>query len=222
MADQPDLGLTPTPDTGERLSPVRLWDEAPARPARPPRLARATPPGAVPSPAISSRSTTTCASELAQVRDLIRQVRDGAVTAAGARSAINDMTHAAERLDAGCVLRLVLPVRHRASQPGGRGGLSRTCGQQRTGLAPVHRPAVRRAQDHPPGADRPGPRRWSSTCATLTDFDRTAAGGGHPDRHAAVAPGLRGGPAGRAARPARLLPRPAVTVAAGGAASQRR
>jgi len=22
------LGVTPTPDTGERLSPVRLWDEA--------------------------------------------------------------------------------------------------------------------------------------------------------------------------------------------------
>ncbi len=92
MTDQPDLGLTPTPDPGERLSPVRLWDED-ARPAGPP-----APPGTL----YSARGRAVARhliqihdhlrSELTEVRDLIRQVRDGAVTAAGARSAISDMT----------------------------------------------------------------------------------------------------------------------------------
>ena len=86
-----DLGLTPTPDTGERLSPVTLWDEA-ARPSRP------DPAGA----AYTARGRAIGAhlievhdhlrAELARVRDLIRQVREGAVNAGGARSAINEMT----------------------------------------------------------------------------------------------------------------------------------
>ncbi len=92
MADQPELGLTPTPDPGERLSPVRVWDED-ARPAGPP-----APPGTFYS--IRGRAVARhliqihdhLRGELAAVRDLIRQVREGAVSAAGARSAISDMT----------------------------------------------------------------------------------------------------------------------------------
>jgi hypothetical protein len=92
VADQPELGLTPAPAPGERLSPVRLWDED-TRPDGPP-----APPGA----RYSTRGRAIARhliqihdhlrSELAGVRDLIRQVRAGAVSAAGARSAINDLT----------------------------------------------------------------------------------------------------------------------------------
>jgi len=87
-----DLGLTPTPDTGERLSPEARWDEA-TRPTRP-----GPPAGAV----YTARGRLIGAhlievhdhlrSELTRVRDLIRQVREGAVDAGGARSAINEMT----------------------------------------------------------------------------------------------------------------------------------
>jgi Hemerythrin HHE cation binding domain len=87
-----DLGLTPTPDTGERLSAVQVWDET-ARPAGP-----APPPGTV-----YSRLGRYIAGhlievhdhlrgELARVRELVSQVRAGAIDAGGARSAINEMT----------------------------------------------------------------------------------------------------------------------------------
>jgi hemerythrin-like domain-containing protein len=86
------LGLTPTPDTGERLSPVTPWDEA-TRPTRPD-----PPTGAVYTDhgrAISAHLIEIhdhLRAELARVRDLIRQVREGAVDAAGARSAISETT----------------------------------------------------------------------------------------------------------------------------------
>jgi iron-sulfur cluster repair protein YtfE (RIC family) len=86
------LGLTPTPDSGERLSQVRVWDEA-TRPA-----GAAPPPGAV----YTRRGRVIgghlievhdhLRAELARVRDLVRQVREGAADAASARSAINEMT----------------------------------------------------------------------------------------------------------------------------------
>jgi len=85
------LGVTPTPDTGERLSTARLWDES-ARPAGP------QPP---PDAAYSARGRAVARhlveihehlrSELSQIRDLIGQVRD-AGSAARVRSAINQMT----------------------------------------------------------------------------------------------------------------------------------
>jgi len=85
------LGVTPTPDTGERLSTARLWDES-ARPAGP------QPP---PDAAYSARGRAVARhlvgihdhlrSELSQIRDLIGQVRDAA-SAARVRSAINQMT----------------------------------------------------------------------------------------------------------------------------------
>jgi iron-sulfur cluster repair protein YtfE (RIC family) len=86
------LGLAPTPDTGERLTQVRVWDEA-IRPTGP-----APPPGTV----YSRRGRFIGAhlievhdhlrDELDRVRDLVRQVREGAIDAGGARSAINEMT----------------------------------------------------------------------------------------------------------------------------------
>ena len=86
------LGLTPTPDTGERLTEVRVWDEA-TRPTGP-----APPPGTV----YSRRGRVIGAhlieihdhlrDELTRVRDLVRQVREGAIDPGGARSAINEMT----------------------------------------------------------------------------------------------------------------------------------
>jgi hemerythrin-like domain-containing protein len=86
------LGVTPTPDTGERLSSARLWDEN-TRPVRP------EPPSDV---VYTDRGRAVAAhlidvhdhlrAELAQVRDLIRQVREGAIGVARARSVINDMT----------------------------------------------------------------------------------------------------------------------------------
>ena len=45
-----------------------------------------------PSPSTSSTSTTTCAAELAQVRDIVDQVRRGQLTVGAARSEINTMT----------------------------------------------------------------------------------------------------------------------------------
>jgi hemerythrin-like domain-containing protein len=90
--DGSGLGLTPTPDTGERLSSVQVWDEA-TRPSGP-----TPPPGAV----YSRRGRVIgghlievhdhLRAELDRVRDLVRQVREGAADAASARSAINEMT----------------------------------------------------------------------------------------------------------------------------------
>jgi hemerythrin-like domain-containing protein len=85
------LGVTPTPDTGERLTTARLWDES-ARPAgpEPPKDAAYSAHGrAVAGHLIGIHDHLR--SELAQIRDLISQVKDAA-SAAQARSAINQMT----------------------------------------------------------------------------------------------------------------------------------
>jgi len=85
------LGVTPTPDTGERLSSVRLWDEA-TRPAcpEPPADARYTAYGrAIAGHLIEVHDHLRA--ELTRIRDLIGEVRDGA-SAARARSAINQLT----------------------------------------------------------------------------------------------------------------------------------
>jgi len=86
------LGLTPTPDTGERLSPVRLWDEAtrPAGPAPPADAVYTTRGRMIGAHLIEVHDHLRA--ELARVRDLIRQVREGTADAAGARSEINEMT----------------------------------------------------------------------------------------------------------------------------------
>jgi Hemerythrin HHE cation binding domain len=85
------LGVTPTPDTGERLSTARLWDESarPAGPQPPPGAAYSAHGRAVARHLIEIHEHLR--SELAQIRDLIGQVRDAA-SAARVRSAINQMT----------------------------------------------------------------------------------------------------------------------------------
>ena len=85
-------GLTPTPDTGERLSEVQVWDET----TRPTYL------GPPPDAGYSQRGRAIgghlievhdhLRSELAHVRDLVSQVREGSLGPAGARSAINKLT----------------------------------------------------------------------------------------------------------------------------------
>jgi hemerythrin-like domain-containing protein len=85
------LGVTPTPDTGERLSTARVWDES-ARPAgpQPPQDAAYSAHGrAVARHLVEIHDHLR--SELAQIRDLIGQVRDAA-SAARVRSAINQTT----------------------------------------------------------------------------------------------------------------------------------
>ena len=87
-----DLGLTPTPDTGERLSAAQVWDET-TRPTRPApsrgtgysRLGRY-----IGGHLIEVHDHLRA--ELARVRELVRQVREGAIDAGGARSVINEMT----------------------------------------------------------------------------------------------------------------------------------
>jgi hypothetical protein len=85
------LGVTPTPDTGERLSRARLWDEStrPAGPEPPQDAAYSAHGRAIAGHLIGIHDHLRA--ELAQIRDLIGQVRDSA-SAARARSAINQMT----------------------------------------------------------------------------------------------------------------------------------
>lgn len=96
-AAQPDgayarLGLTPTPPPTTRLRSTQSWDEA-SRPRRP---------QSAPDVTYSDRGRAIgqhlidvygyLRAELMQLRDLIDQVRQGAVPAAQARSAVNEMT----------------------------------------------------------------------------------------------------------------------------------
>ena len=86
-----DLGVVPTPDDGVRLSGVAPWDES-TRPHRPP-------PG--PDVAYTRRGRLVgrhlidvhdvLRAELAELRDILGQVREGALAAADARSALNAM-----------------------------------------------------------------------------------------------------------------------------------
>jgi Hemerythrin HHE cation binding domain len=95
-AEAPDwaiaLGVTPTPDTGERLSEERPWDEA-TRPTAPPPPAGTcyTARGSM----IGSHLVEVhdhLRGELSRIRELIGQVQAGALAAGQARSVINDMT----------------------------------------------------------------------------------------------------------------------------------
>jgi hypothetical protein len=86
------LGVTPTPDDGRRLSDERLWDES-ARPTAP-----APDPDAVYTAAGRASGQHLIdvhdhlRAELNRVRSLVKQVADGALTVAAARSEINTMT----------------------------------------------------------------------------------------------------------------------------------
>lgn len=91
--DPAQLTVTPTPDDGVRLSQTRIWDEA-ARPTRP-----VADPSAEGYPASSHQAGAELVAvhdmlrgELTNIRDLVAQVREGRVSPASARSAINQMT----------------------------------------------------------------------------------------------------------------------------------
>jgi len=91
MSARDALGVTPTPDTGERLSTVRLWDEStrPAGPEPPQGAAYSSHGRAIAGHLVEIHDHLRA--ELARIRELIGQVRDGA-SAAWVRSAINQMT----------------------------------------------------------------------------------------------------------------------------------
>ena len=91
MSVRDALGVTPTPDTGERLSAVRLWDEStrPAGPEPPHDAAYSSHGRAIAGHLVEIHDHLRA--ELARIRELIGQVRDGA-SAAWVRSAINQMT----------------------------------------------------------------------------------------------------------------------------------
>jgi hemerythrin-like domain-containing protein len=85
------LGLRPTPDDGTRLSPTAAWDES-TRPHRPESGTEVT---------YTRRGRLVgqhlidvhdmLRTELGELRDVLAQVRDGALSAGDARSALNDM-----------------------------------------------------------------------------------------------------------------------------------
>lgn len=88
----PGLGLVPTPDDGVRLSDERLFDEEsrPLAPAPPTGVIYTDTGRAVGAHLIEVHDGLR--QELAQVREIITQVRQGAMEVADARSTINDMT----------------------------------------------------------------------------------------------------------------------------------
>ena len=90
-ADQ-DLGVEPTPDTGQRISSVTIWDES-ARPAGPPRevTARYSDEGRAFARDLI-RVHDHLRGELTQLRDMIGQVAAGRLDPGMARSAINALT----------------------------------------------------------------------------------------------------------------------------------
>ncbi|MFG3684842.1 LLM class flavin-dependent oxidoreductase [Micromonospora sp. NPDC047740] len=86
------LAVTPTPDPGVRLTDHQLWDES-TRPVAPP-----APAGHVYTPhaqAVGAHLVDVhdhLRQELAQVRDLLEQVKRGVVSAGAARAVLNQMT----------------------------------------------------------------------------------------------------------------------------------
>jgi hypothetical protein len=85
---RPDLPR-PTPDNGVRLSPSLPWDEA-ARPTYAAPSAASYPNAAIPQHLVDIH--VHLRGELAQVRDIVDQVRRGQLSVGAARSEINTMT----------------------------------------------------------------------------------------------------------------------------------
>ena len=92
QAGQEALGVEPTPDSGQRLSTARVWDES-ARPSGPPgeRGVRYTGAGRALARELV-RVHDHLRAELAQVRDLVAHVAAGGLDPGAARSAINALT----------------------------------------------------------------------------------------------------------------------------------
>jgi alkanesulfonate monooxygenase SsuD/methylene tetrahydromethanopterin reductase-like flavin-dependent oxidoreductase (luciferase family) len=85
------LGVTPTADTGERLSPVAPWDEStrPRRPRSGPDVTYTRRGRLVGQHLIDVHDMLR--TELGQLREILAQVRDGALEAGDARAALNEM-----------------------------------------------------------------------------------------------------------------------------------
>ena len=143
------LGVTPTPDTGERLSTARLWDESdrPAGPQPPPDAAYSAHGRAVARHLIEIHDHLR--SELAQIRDLIGQVKDAA-SAARVRSAINQTTlrQNSWTLGAYCASYCRIVTGHHTLEDQAVFPHLRAA---EAGPGTGARPAGRRAQDHSPG-----------------------------------------------------------------------
>lgn len=91
-AEYARLGVTPTPAPEQRYSSTRLWDEddRPTRPAAPADVTYTEHSRAVGAHLVDVHDQLRA--ELSQVRDLVDQVRAGAVSVADARSTLNEMT----------------------------------------------------------------------------------------------------------------------------------
>ncbi len=85
------LGVTPTPDDGARLSAAAAWDEAtrPHRPESGPDVTYTRRGRLVGQHLVDVHDMLR--GELRELRDVLAQVRDGALTAGAARSALNEM-----------------------------------------------------------------------------------------------------------------------------------
>jgi alkanesulfonate monooxygenase SsuD/methylene tetrahydromethanopterin reductase-like flavin-dependent oxidoreductase (luciferase family) len=91
VRDDDRLGLTPTPDDGTRLSRTAAWDEStrPHRPESSPDVTYTRRGRLVGQHLIDVHDMLR--TELGELRAILSQVRDGAVSAGDARSALNEM-----------------------------------------------------------------------------------------------------------------------------------
>ena len=91
MSEYERLGVTPTPDDGTRVGAVASWDEStrPHRPASDPAVTYTRRGRLVGQHLIDVHDMLR--QELDELRAVLTQVRDGAVSAGDARSALNDM-----------------------------------------------------------------------------------------------------------------------------------
>ena len=85
------LGITPTPDDGTRLSAKVPWDEStrPHRPRSGPEVTYTERGRQIGKHLVDVHDSLR--TELTELRDILAQVRDGAMTAGAARSALNEM-----------------------------------------------------------------------------------------------------------------------------------
>ena len=90
-AEYDRLGVTPTADDGQRLSPEAPWEEStrPHRSPSDPEVAYSDTGRQVGQHLIDVHDMLR--RELSELRDLVAQVRDGALQAGAARSALNEM-----------------------------------------------------------------------------------------------------------------------------------
>jgi iron-sulfur cluster repair protein YtfE (RIC family) len=85
------LGVTPTPDDGTRLRPEALWDEStrPHRAPAPPDVTYTTRGRLIGQHLVDVHDMLR--RELRELRDLLVEVRDGAIAAGDARATLNEM-----------------------------------------------------------------------------------------------------------------------------------